>query len=174
MAIPQPLPPITPPECWTSWREVMDVALRQAHLAGGKGEVPVGAALLSAGGELLAAAHNAPVSLQDPTAHAEMLCLREGSRRLGNYRLTGCILAVTLEPCLMCFGAMVHARIAGLLIGARDPKAGAVISRLKGPRLPFLNHRFWILEGVLAEECGKALESFFLRRRKGHREPLSP
>lgn len=152
----------------------MDAALRQAHLAGAKGEVPVGAVLLSAGGDLLAEAHNAPQALHDPTAHAEMLCLRQAGARLGNYRLSGCILAVTLEPCVMCFGALVHARIAGLVIGTRDPKAGAVLSRLKGPELPFLNHRFWILEGILAEECGKTLERFFLRRRKTRLPPLSP
>lgn len=152
----------------------MDVALRQAHEAGSLGEVPVGAALLAADGELLAQAHNAPLGLNDPTAHAEMLCLRRGAQAVGNYRLTGSILAVTLEPCLMCLGAMVHARIAGLVIGARDPKAGAVLSRLKGLRLPFLNHQFWVLEGIMAEECGTILSSFFLRRRKARQDPLSP
>jgi len=151
----------------------MDVALCQAHEASLKDEVPVGAALISAQGELLAQAHNAPLSLADPTAHAEMLCLREGAQKIGNYRLSGCILAVTLEPCLMCLGAMVHARIGGLVVGTRDPKAGAALSRLKGLRLPFLNHRFWILEGVRAGESRKALESFFLRRRKARRDLLS-
>ncbi|EMG38696.1 tRNA-adenosine deaminase [Desulfocurvibacter africanus PCS] len=174
MISPQLLPPVSHPAGWASWREVMDVALRQAHEAGSVGEVPVGAALLSAEGKLLAQAHNAPLSLNDPTAHAEMLCLRQGASTLGNYRLTGCILAVTLEPCIMCLGAMVHARIAGLVIGARDPKTGAVLSRLKGLRLPFLNHQFWVLEGIMAEECGNLLSSFFLRRRKARQDLLSP
>lgn len=142
-------------------------ALRQAWLAGRHGEAPVGAVVIdAASGKLLAEACNSPIGLNDPTAHAEILALRRAGQALGNYRLAGAILAVTLEPCLMCLGAMVHARIGGLVFGARDPKAGAVVSNLDGPALPFLNHRFPVLGGILEDECGATLTRFFAARRK--------
>ena len=147
-----------PPPGWKSWRLVMTRALKQAWQAGRRGEAPIGAVVIdAASGRVLAEACNSPIASHDPTAHAEMLALRQAGAALGNYRLAGAILAVTLEPCLMCLGAMVHARIGGLVFGARDPKAGAVVSNLDGPSLPFLNHRFPVLEGVLAEECGATL-----------------
>ena len=145
----------------------MTRALKQAWRAGHEGEAPVGAVVVEmATGRILAEARNAPIALHDPTAHAEILALRQAGQALGNYRLNGTILAVTLEPCLMCLGAMVHARIGGLVFGARDAKAGAVVSTLDGLALPFLNHRFPVMEGVLAEECGGTLTRFFAARRK--------
>jgi len=156
-----------PPPGWKSWRLVMTRALKQAWLAGRRGESPVGAVVIdAASGRLLAEACNGPIGSSDPTAHAEMLALRLAAQNLGNYRLSGTILAVTLEPCLMCLGAMVHARIGGLVFGARDPKAGAVVSNLDGLALPFLNHRFPVLGGVLEGECGATLTRFFAGRRK--------
>jgi tRNA(adenine34) deaminase len=156
-----------PPPGWKSWRLVMTRALKQAWRAGRNGEAPIGAVVIdAASGNILAEACNGPIAANDPTAHAEILALRQAGQTLGNYRLNGAILAVTLEPCIMCLGAMVHARIGGLVFGARDPKAGAVVSNLDGPNLPFLNHRFPVLEGILAEECGATLSRFFSARRK--------
>jgi tRNA(adenine34) deaminase len=143
----------------------MGLALDQARLAASRGEAPVGAVLVARDGGLLAQAHNAPISLHDPTAHAELLCLRQAAQATGNYRLDAPVLVATLEPCLMCVGAMVHARIGGLVFGARDPKAGAALSCLEGPRLPFLNHRFPVLPDVRSEECGALLREFFAARR---------
>lgn len=141
-------------------------ALDKARQAESAGEVPVGAVLLDAAGSTLAEAANAPITGNDPTAHAEMQAMRRGASKLGNYRLDGSILVVTLEPCLMCFGAMIHARIGGLVFGAPDPKAGTVVSKLRGLRLPFLNHRFPVVGGVLEGECGAVLRDFFRKRRK--------
>jgi tRNA(adenine34) deaminase len=157
---------------WEAW---MCIALDQARQAGRHGEAPVGALLLGRAPDadeldrsplILARAYNSPIRLHDPTAHAELLCLRQAARMLGNYRLPQTVLVCTLEPCLMCLGALVHARCAGLVYGAPDPKAGAARSRLDGPRLPFLNHRFWIVDGVLAAECGALLSQFFQTRRQ--------
>lgn len=153
------------PPNWDNWDAVMHRALSQARLAAERGEVPVGAVLLSPEGEILAEAANAPLGLNDPSAHAEMLVLREGAKKISNYRLTGCVLACTLEPCLMCLGAMLHARIQGLVFGARDPKAGALVSCMDGADLPFANHRFPYLDGILADECGAILRNFFKNRR---------
>lgn len=163
-----PLPPARPPANapGLTWRELMGLAFDQACLAAKAGETPVGAVLLGPDGEVLASAHNRSIGLHDPTAHAEILCLREAGQKLGNYRLSGSILAVTLEPCLMCVGALVHARVAGIVFAAADPKAGALVSNLDAAALPFLNHRPWVLQGVLAEECGALLKRFFLARRK--------
>jgi len=144
----------------------MGLAFDQACLATAADETPVGAVLLAPDGTVLARAHNRNITLNDPTAHAEILCLREAGQKLGNHRLTGCILAVTLEPCLMCVGALIHARVAGIVFAASDPKAGALVSNLDACALPFLNHRPWVLQGVLAEECGALLKRFFLARRK--------
>lgn len=143
----------------------MGLALRQAKRAARLGESPVGAVVFSGAGELLAKAHNEPIGQRDPTAHAEILALRRAAKRVGNYRLGGAVLVATLEPCLMCLGALVQARIGGLVFGAFDPKAGAVSSRLAGPELDFLNHRFPFLGGFRAQECGALLSDFFRARR---------
>src|SRR5512140_2650667 len=130
----------------------MRVALEQARLAAEAGEVPVGAVVVM-GGEVVGAGHNRPISSQDPTAHAEIVAMRAAARAAGNYRLTGATLYVTVEPCLMCVGAMVHARIAELVFGALEPKAGAVVSTQRAQEHPALNHRLTVTGGVLAEEC---------------------
>lgn len=157
---------------WPAW---MRLALGLAQQAAAQGEAPVGAILLGRAPEadeldrsplLLARACNSPIRNNDPTAHAELLCLRQAARLLGNYRLPQTVLVCTLEPCLMCLGALIHARCAGLVYGAPDPKAGAARSRLDGARLPFLNHRFWILDNILSNECGALLSGFFRERRR--------
>ncbi|MDO9631357.1 MAG: tRNA adenosine(34) deaminase TadA [Humidesulfovibrio sp.] len=158
-------PPELPPG-HESWRALMSLAFDEACIAAREDEAPVGAVLIAADGNVLARAHNRNITLHDPTAHAEVLCLREAGQKLGNHRLNGSILAVTLEPCLMCVGALVHARVAGIVFAAKDPKAGALVSNLDACALPFLNHRPWVLQGVLAEDCGALLKRFFLARRK--------
>lgn len=161
-------PLLTPPDAptGTSWRSLMDVAFQEACKATKIGEAPVGAALFSSTGVLIAKAHNQPISLNDPTGHAEILCLRRAAETLGNYRLPGTILAVTLEPCMMCTGALIHSRVAGVIFGARDPKSGALISNLPGHSLHFTNHRMWFVEGVMEEENSSLLKRFFLEKRK--------
>ncbi|MBW1991927.1 MAG: nucleoside deaminase [Deltaproteobacteria bacterium] len=143
----------------------MGLALEQARQAGAAGEVPVGAVLVGEDGDLLAEAHNAPISLKDPTAHAEMLVLRQAAARAGNYRLPGATLYVTMEPCLMCAGALVQARIRRLVFGAADPKAGACGSLYRVPEDPRLNHRFEVQGGVREAECRELLRQFFQARR---------
>lgn len=143
----------------------MSIALDAAGTAAASGEVPVGAVLLSGHGEVLAVSGNEPESRNDPTAHAEILTLRRACRKTGNYRLEGCTLAVTLEPCLMCAGSLAHARVSGLVYGARDPAAGAVESCIEALELPFLNHRVWHMGGICATECGDLLRNFFQKRR---------
>lgn len=145
-----------------SW---MQKALDIARGGERQGEVPVGAIVVR-DGELIAEAYNAPISLNDPTAHAEVRALREASRRLGNYRLSGSTLYVTIEPCAMCAGAMVHARIARLVFGAREPRAGAVVSNLGLLDQPFLNHRVVWTEGVYGAACAELMREFFSRRRR--------
>jgi tRNA(adenine34) deaminase len=127
-------------------------------------EVPVGAVLVQ-GDAVIGEGWNQPIGRHDPTAHAEIMALRAAGRKLNNYRLTGSTLYVTLEPCLMCVGAMVHARIARLVFGACDPKGGAVSSLCRGFELPGLNHRVEVTGGVLADECGELLKRFFRTRR---------
>ncbi|HDQ40446.1 MAG TPA: nucleoside deaminase [Desulfonatronum sp.] len=144
----------------------MQLALEQAELAGRQGEVPVGAVVLDASGGILAATHNQTLDQVDPAGHAEILALRQAAAKVNNHRLTGAVLVATLEPCLMCLGALVQARIAGLIFGVRDPKAGAVLSRINVNDLDWLNHRFWTVEGVLAEKCATVLQDFFQARRK--------
>jgi len=141
----------------------MRLALEQAALAQAEGEVPVGAVLVQ-GGAVLGRGHNRPIMACDPTAHAEIVALREAARAASNYRLTGATLYATVEPCLMCVGAVVHARVGTIVFGAADPKAGAVRSLLDPNALP-LNHRFAVVEGVLAEECRDMLQQFFRSRR---------
>ncbi len=143
----------------------MRLALALARRAARRGEVPVGAVLVDPAGRVLAAEHNRSLSACDPTAHAEMLCLRRGAAALGNYRLTGTRLYVTLEPCPMCAGALVWARVEGVVFGARDPKAGALGSVLDLSRQP-LNHRPRVQGGLLAAESAGLLRAFFAKRRK--------
>ena len=145
-------------------REFMEAALAEAHEAEAEGEVPVGAVVVR-DGEIIARTHNQPVGLNDPTAHAEILALRAAAERLGNYRLTDCDLYVTLEPCVMCAGALVHARVRRLVYAAADPKAGAVASLLRLLEAPHLNHRVEVVAGVLAEEAAALLQRFFALRR---------
>ena len=139
-------------------------ALELAACAEAEGEVPVGAVLIAAGA-VVAEAWNRCITLSDPAGHAEVLALRAGGQALGNYRLPGATLYVTLEPCAMCAGAMVHARIARLVYGAADPKTGAAGSVFDLLRAPELNHRVEVTPGVLGHECGEMLRAFFLARR---------
>lgn len=140
-------------------------ALELAREAGRNGEVPVGAVLVDAAGTVLAEAANAPIALCDPSAHAEMLVLRAAGGRLRNYRLNDCVLYVTLEPCAMCAGAIIHARLAELCYGARDPKSGACGSVLDVLAHPAMNHRVRARSGLLGQECGDLLKEFFAARR---------
>ncbi|WP_156816815.1 nucleoside deaminase [Desulfovibrio oxyclinae] len=149
-----------------NWRALMDVALHEAHAAADAEEAPIGAALFDSSGKLIASAHNGPIALNDPTAHAEVLCLRRAASALNNYRLPGTILAVTLEPCLMCVGAILHARVSGVIFGATDPKRGALVSNLEGHSLSFSNHRLWQVGGIMEKECASVLQQFFRSRRK--------
>jgi tRNA(adenine34) deaminase len=142
----------------------MRAALAQAALARADGEVPVGAVLVSEAG-IVARGHNRPVAACDPSAHAEIEALRAGGRALGGYRLADCTLYVTLEPCLMCAAALVHARVRRVVFGAFDLQAGAAGSRLDAFRLPWLNHRVDVFGGVLAEDCTELLRAFFAERR---------
>ena len=139
-------------------------ALAEAEAAAGEGEVPVGA-IVVAGGEIIARGHNRSETDNDPSAHAEIVALREAARVSGNYRLTDATLYVTLEPCAMCMGAIVQARIARLVFGAYDPKAGAAGSAIDLSESPSFNHRFEINGGVLTEECGAVLRAFFESKR---------
>ena len=148
-----------------NWDELMREALEEAKHAAAAGEVPVGAIVVSAEGEILSRAHNSPVGTNDPTAHAEILALREAARKTGNYRLTGCALVVTIEPCPMCAGAAVAARVAKIVYGAADPKAGAVTSLYNIASDPRLNHRAEVVSGILADECALLMKDFFRQRR---------
>jgi tRNA(adenine34) deaminase len=141
----------------------MRVALDEARRAEQQGEVPVGAVLVTAG-VIQAAAFNQPIRAADPTAHAEILVLRAASRAAGNYRLPGSTLYVTLEPCLMCVGALVNARVERLVYGVAEPKFGAVVSLVRGLELP-TNHRVAVVAGVLEAECRTLLQGFFRARR---------
>jgi tRNA(adenine34) deaminase len=139
----------------------MRVALAEARAALDHGDVPIGAVVLSASGDVLGRAHNERELRSDPTAHAEVLALREAALVMGSWRLSECSLVVTLEPCTMCAGASVLARVARLVYGAADPKAGAVGSLWDVVRDPRLNHRPAVVSGVLGEECGEMLRAFF-------------
>ena len=142
----------------------MTEALALAMTAEGQGEIPVGAVLVQ-DNELIGAGWNQPIGRHDPSAHAEIMALRDAGERLGNYRHAQTTLYVTLEPCLMCVGALVHARIERVVYGAPDPKSGAVDSCCQGFELPGLNHRVAVTAGVLAEACGERLREFFRARR---------
>jgi tRNA(adenine34) deaminase len=148
-----------------SYPDFMQFAIVEAHAAEAAGEVPVGAIVVSPTGEIIGRGSNHVLRTSDPTAHAEVVALREAGRALGNYRLTGCTLYCTLEPCAMCAGAILHARIARLVFAARDPKAGACGSVLSVMNHPALNHRVEVVEGILGEECSTLLTAFFRARR---------
>jgi len=142
----------------------MDLAIEQARLGLEAGEVPIGAVVV-VGDEVVARAFNRPIGACDPTAHAEILALREAARRLGNYRLGTTALYVTVEPCLMCVGALVHARVAQVVYGAAEPKTGALVSTVAGLETPGLNHRFSVTGGVREAECRELVQRFFRERR---------
>ena len=152
-----------PPEAGRD-AEFMRAALAQAAAARAAGEVPVGAVLVR-DERIIASGANAPIASHDPTAHAEIAALREGGRALGSYRLTDTTLYVTLEPCLMCAAAIMHARVRRLVFGAWDPRAGGAGSLANVFTLPGLNHRVDVFGGVLMEECARVLEEFFAQRR---------
>ena len=141
------------------------VALELAEEGLVRGEVPVGAVVVL-DGEVIGRGYNQPIGSHDPTAHAEIIALREAGRRVGNYRLSGATLYVTIEPCQMCVGAMVHARIARLVFGAREPKAGAIESAMRAHEHPSLNHRMEAVGGVLEAECREVIQEFFRSRRQ--------
>ena len=143
---------------------LMDAALAEARRARDAGEVPIGA-VVAVGGEIVGRGFNQPIGAADPTAHAEIVAIREAARRVGNYRLTDATLCVTIEPCLMCVGALVHARIATLVYGAAELRSGAVDSVVRGGELPGLNHRFDVVAGVREAECRDLIQAFFKERR---------
>lgn len=145
--------------------EWMQIALQEAVFAAEKNEVPVGAVLVSAG-KLVAKAGNSPIADNDPTAHAEINVLRLAGKKLNNYRLPNTTLYVTLEPCIMCVGAILHARIDRVVFGATDPKTGALVSKYQIGNDNLGNHSMQVTGGILAEECGRLLREFFQRRRK--------
>ncbi|MEK6322935.1 MAG: tRNA adenosine(34) deaminase TadA [Acidobacteriota bacterium] len=144
--------------------EFMREALLEAQSAGDDNEVPVGAIVVF-DGSVIGRGRNAVIKSSDPTAHAEIVALREAARTVGNYRLTGATMYSTIEPCAMCAGALVHARVARLVYGAKDPKAGAVETHLGICSTDFLNHRVSVEGGILEDECRRVLQSFFRERR---------
>ena len=143
---------------------LMDAALEQARLALDAGEVPIGA-VIAIDDRIVGRGFNQPISSGDPTAHAEIVAIRQCAREISNYRLIGATLAVTIEPCLMCVGALVHARIGTLVYGAPEPRTGALISTVKGGELPGHNHRFEIIGGVREDECRALVQTFFREKR---------
>lgn len=143
----------------------MQAAVDEANAASLAGEVPVGAVVVSGDGVVIGRGQNRVIRDSDPSAHCEIIAMREAGRALGNYRLLGCTLYVTLEPCAMCAGAILHARLARLVYAAPDPKAGACGSVLSVMNHPQLNHRCEVMAGVMAEECGTMLTEFFRSRR---------
>ena len=144
--------------------DFMKIALEEAEIAYREGEIPVGAVLVSEG-RILARAHNSPILRHDPSAHAELLALRQAGETSGNYRLVGAELYVTLEPCIMCAGAIIQARLSRVIFGVRDPKSGAVVSLYKILADKRLNHQVEVTEGILQEECGEILSRFFRQKR---------
>ncbi len=148
----------------TDHRDFMRQALALADAAPAAGEVPVGAVVV-VDGQVVGRGHNQPISTHDPTAHAEIAALRDAARALQNYRLPGASLYVTVEPCLMCVGAAIHARVSTIVYGASEPRAGAVESSQRVWEHPSLNHRVTMVSGVLAGECRHRMRAFFLERR---------
>jgi tRNA(adenine34) deaminase len=143
----------------------MKLALNEAKKAGQKAEVPIGAVLVAESGDILSSAHNQPITLADPTAHAEIIALRKAAQKVLNYRLLSTTLYVTIEPCLMCMGAIVHARVARVVFGARDPKWGAAGSLYNFADDVRLNHRPEIISGVCQDECRALIQDFFRAKR---------
>ncbi len=143
---------------------LMTAALDEARRAGDAGEVPIGA-VVAIDGAIVGRGCNQPLSSGDPTAHAEIVAIRAAARAVGNYRLTGATLCVTIEPCLMCVGALVHARVGTLVFGATEPKSGAVVSTVRGGELPGHNHRFEVVSGIREADCRELLQAFFRSRR---------
>ena len=143
----------------------MDAALEQARLALAAGEVPIGAVLVI-DEAIVARAFNQPIAACDPTAHAEVLVLREAARIVGNYRLTNADVYVTVEPCLMCVGALVHARVRTLVYGAAEPKTGALVSTARALETPGLNHRFSVRSGIQEEQARELIQQFFREKRR--------
>ena len=143
----------------------MGEAIAEARRARDAGEVPIGAIVVIDGG-IAGRGFNQPISSGDPTAHAEIVAIREAARHTGNYRLTGAVLYVTIEPCLMCVGALVHARIGMLVYGAAEPKTGAVVSTVRGAELPGHNHRLEVIGGVRGDESRELMQAFFRERRR--------
>ena len=143
----------------------MRAALEQARLALAAGEVPIGA-VVAVDDEIVSRAFNQPIAACDPTAHAEVQALRAAAARAGNYRLTGASLYVTVEPCLMCVGALVHARVREVIFGAVEPRSGALVSTVRGHEMPGLNHRFDVTGGVLEADCRDLIQQFFRDRRR--------
>jgi len=139
-------------------------AITEARRARAAGEVPIGA-IVELEGAIVGRGFNQPIGAGDPTAHAEIAAIRDAARRVGNYRLTGATLCVTIEPCLMCVGALVHARIGTLIYGAAEPKSGAVVSTVRGGELAGFNHRFEVVGGVREAECRELMQTFFRERR---------
>jgi tRNA(adenine34) deaminase len=144
----------------------MRLALDEAVRAADAGEVPIGAVVVL-DGQVVGRGFNRPISDVDPTAHAEIVALREAARTVGNYRLVGAEVYVTIEPCLMCVGALVLARVRTVVFGAREPRTGALVSTTQPLEIPTLNHRFAVVEGVMEEECRALVQSFFRARRDG-------
>jgi len=148
--------------------DLMGLALREAERGFSRGEVPVGAVVATPNGQIVAKAHNRPIALKDPTAHAEILAMRKAGLAHQNYRLKNTLLVVTIEPCLMCMGAAINARIDRLVFGAADPKAGAVHSLYRLAADKRLNHRIEVVSGIREEECLALMQNFFrVRRKKG-------
>jgi tRNA(adenine34) deaminase len=143
---------------------LMGEALVEARRARDADEVPIGA-VVALDGEIVGRGFNHPISAGDPTAHAEIVAIREAASRVGNYRLTGSTLCVTIEPCLMCVGALVHARVGTLVYGAAEPRSGAVVSTVRGGELPGHNHRFEVVSGIREAECRTLMQEFFAGRR---------
>lgn len=154
----------------------MQLALAEAEKAGQKGEVPIGCVIVAETGEVISAAHNMTVSHKDPTAHAEILALRKAAEIMGNYRLPGCTLYATIEPCIMCMGAIVHARLACVVFGAFDEKWGGAGSLYNLAEDSRLNHRLKVVPGVEAEACRGKIQSFFrqIRKERKRKAPSSP
>jgi tRNA(adenine34) deaminase len=143
---------------------LMGEALAEARRARDAGEVPIGA-VVALDGEIIGRGFNHPIGAGDPTAHAEIVAIRDAAIRVGNYRLTGSTLCVTIEPCLMCVGALVHARVGALVYGAAEPRSGAVSSTVRGGELPGHNHRFEVISGIREAECRELMHEFFKARR---------
>ena len=146
----------------------MAAAIEEAQRAGGAGEVPIGA-VVALNGAIVGRGFNQPIASGDPTAHAEIVAIRDAARHVGNYRLTGAVLCVTIEPCLMCVGALVHARIATLVYGAAEPKSGAIVSTVRGAELPGLNHHVEVVGGIREAACRELMQAFFKERRSASR-----